>query len=71
MSAQRLRSAGHAQRLPAAGAGRKNEVASIRKTTTVPIALDAAMREGLATRADTVVLVAFGGGLAWRSDFFQ
>jgi 3-oxoacyl-[acyl-carrier-protein] synthase-3 len=34
---------------------------------SVPIALDEAMREGRAKRGDTVLLVAFGGGLTWGS----
>lgn len=34
---------------------------------SVPIALDEALREGRAKRGDTVLLVAFGGGLTWGS----
>jgi len=34
---------------------------------SVPIALDEAMRAGRATPGDTVLLVAFGGGLTWGS----
>ncbi|QVL34802.1 ketoacyl-ACP synthase III [Telmatocola sphagniphila] len=34
---------------------------------SVPIALDEAIREGRAKKGDTVLLVAFGGGLTWGS----
>jgi 3-oxoacyl-[acyl-carrier-protein] synthase-3 len=34
---------------------------------SVPIALDEAIREGRTRRGDTVLLVAFGGGLTWGS----
>lgn len=34
---------------------------------SVPIALDEAMREGRAKPGDTILLVAFGGGLTWGS----
>lgn len=34
---------------------------------SVPIALDEALREGRARRGDSVLLVAFGGGLTWGS----
>jgi 3-oxoacyl-[acyl-carrier-protein] synthase-3 len=34
---------------------------------SIPIALDEAMREGRAKTGDTVLLVAFGGGLTWGS----
>ncbi len=34
---------------------------------SVPIALDEAIREGRAKSGDTVLLVAFGGGLTWGS----
>jgi 3-oxoacyl-[acyl-carrier-protein] synthase-3 len=34
---------------------------------SVPIALDEALREGRCKRGDTVLLVAFGGGLTWSS----
>jgi len=34
---------------------------------SVPIALDAALRTGRCKPGDTVVLVAFGGGLTWSS----
>ena len=34
---------------------------------SVPIALDEAMREGRAKTGDTILLVAFGGGLTWGS----
>ena len=34
---------------------------------SVPIALDEAMRTGRAKSGDTLLLVAFGGGLTWGS----
>ena len=34
---------------------------------SVPIALDEAMRSGRARSGDTILLVAFGGGLTWGS----
>ena len=34
---------------------------------SVPIALDEALREGRCKPGDTVLLVAFGGGLTWSS----
>jgi 3-oxoacyl-[acyl-carrier-protein] synthase III len=34
---------------------------------SVPIAMDEAMRDGRARPGDTILLVAFGGGLTWGS----
>jgi 3-oxoacyl-[acyl-carrier-protein] synthase-3 len=34
---------------------------------SVPIALDEAMRAGRAKPGDTILLIAFGGGLTWGS----
>ncbi|MCK4851344.1 MAG: 3-oxoacyl-ACP synthase, partial [Phycisphaerae bacterium] len=36
-------------------------------SASVPIALDEARREGKLVAGDTIIMVAFGGGLTWGS----
>ncbi len=40
-------------------------------SSTVPIALDEAVRDGTIEKGDLVVLTAFGGGLTWGSSLIR
>jgi 3-oxoacyl-[acyl-carrier-protein] synthase-3 len=36
-------------------------------SASIPIALDEVVRQGRVNRGDTILMTAFGGGLAWGS----